>query len=386
MIRKCINLVSLLLALMVVGCGGGTDVAGNGIGSGGTGSYTSGPVSGLGSIIVNGVRYDVESANVKDESGATLSRSELKLGMFVDVEGSPLTSGVDNDTAVATTVRVASDFVGPFTDYLPGVSFKVWGRLVRLNSKTVLAVDLASHSGAVAVYGYIGPDGYTATRVESASGTSFYKISGKVLSWNANTKKFSLGLKTYALSPSAAVPEGMGVDAWVRVRVSTVYVGLIESLLDEIPVSTLTVIAPPARDAQVARLRGVVAGALVGRRFIMNGVVVDLGSLSTSGLAANVRVMVRGRLTAGVLNATSIELEDDDTDQDREVELHGYPEGAITATQLTVRGVPIEYSLAVVDAGTPTLSNSTCIEVRGRTYNSSRRLVATRIKADNDCR
>ncbi|MFN7288027.1 MAG: hypothetical protein ACK5SV_02725, partial [Burkholderiales bacterium] len=44
-------------AAQVAGCGGGGgDLAG--IGSGGTGSFTTGVITGLGSIIVNGVRYD----------------------------------------------------------------------------------------------------------------------------------------------------------------------------------------------------------------------------------------------------------------------------------------------------------------------------------------
>ena len=52
---------TLLLGLVgsvaeLTGCGGGSDVAG--LSSGGTGSFTSGTISGLGSIIVNGVRFE----------------------------------------------------------------------------------------------------------------------------------------------------------------------------------------------------------------------------------------------------------------------------------------------------------------------------------------
>ena len=66
----------------LAGCGGGgLDIAG--ISSGGTGSFTSGSISGLGSIIVNGIRYDDSSASV---SGSVDSASALRPGMVVTLE------------------------------------------------------------------------------------------------------------------------------------------------------------------------------------------------------------------------------------------------------------------------------------------------------------
>jgi len=50
-------------AALAASCGGGVD-------SGGTGapisSYASGPITGFGSVIVNGVRFDDRSATVRD--------------------------------------------------------------------------------------------------------------------------------------------------------------------------------------------------------------------------------------------------------------------------------------------------------------------------------
>ena len=79
-------LALVLVAAVAVGCGGGggsTSVAG--VGSGGTGSFTSGPITGFGSIIVNGIRFDESAASasgsIKDDDGVVGSSGSLKLGM-----------------------------------------------------------------------------------------------------------------------------------------------------------------------------------------------------------------------------------------------------------------------------------------------------------------
>ena len=55
---------ALWLALLLTGCGGGVE-------SGGTGatpaSFASGPITGFGSVIVNGVRFDDSKAVVTDD-------------------------------------------------------------------------------------------------------------------------------------------------------------------------------------------------------------------------------------------------------------------------------------------------------------------------------
>ncbi|MEZ5738630.1 MAG: hypothetical protein R3E68_03630 [Burkholderiaceae bacterium] len=80
----------LLAAFLLAGCGGGSEVLGPGSGGTGTSVTTTavGPISGFGSVIVNGVRYDDSLARVSDERGTTLSRSQLRLGMMVQIRGS----------------------------------------------------------------------------------------------------------------------------------------------------------------------------------------------------------------------------------------------------------------------------------------------------------
>ena len=77
--------MGLLAALAIVACGGGSDLAG--VGSGGTGSFSVGTITGFGSVFVNGQRYDDVNASVSDEDGPR-NRADLRLGMVVTVQGS----------------------------------------------------------------------------------------------------------------------------------------------------------------------------------------------------------------------------------------------------------------------------------------------------------
>lgn len=80
-------LMALLGTALLPACGGGgTGLAG--ISSGGTGSFTTGVVVGLGSVIVNGIRYDDRSATVRLNGGVG-QPGDLQLGMVVRIQGSP---------------------------------------------------------------------------------------------------------------------------------------------------------------------------------------------------------------------------------------------------------------------------------------------------------
>lgn len=388
MIKK---LAWLLMCLfLLVSCGGGTDMASNGVGSGGTGSYTSGPVSGLGSIIVNGVRYDVESADVTDEDGAAFSRNGLKLGMFVEVEGSGITagSGAEADSSTATLVRVSSDFIGPATDVVSGQTwFKVWGRTINLDSKTVIVGNLSS-GVVVSVHGLLASDGYTATRIEVVSTPPYWKVTGRVAGWQPMLRRFNLGLKTFELPPSLAIPSGFGDGAVVRVKVDAATYGLLVlPFLSEIPVQSISLVSTRASNAVSARLKGVVASAVVNGRFEVNGVTVDVSAVSGLNLSTLVdgqRVEVRGRIVNGVLVATTAQIEDDDDVDAREVELHGYA-SIVSSSLITVRGVQVAYAPSAL-YGLVGVTEGLCVEVRGTEYNPSRQLIATRIKQESNCR
>ena len=85
----------LWLALALVACGGGVDSGGTGA----TSSYASGPITGFGSVIVNGVRFDDSLASISDDDGTLRQRGDLRLGMSVEIRG----SAISTDATAAKT-------------------------------------------------------------------------------------------------------------------------------------------------------------------------------------------------------------------------------------------------------------------------------------------
>lgn len=70
--------------------GGGGDIGG-GAGIGGTGFSSTGTIDGTGSIFVNGVRYDIDDAEIF-VNGEPATEADLKLGMVVVVAGTDSTA------------------------------------------------------------------------------------------------------------------------------------------------------------------------------------------------------------------------------------------------------------------------------------------------------
>jgi len=364
------------------GCGGGsTTTAGSGIGSGGTGSYTSGPVTGLGSIIVNGVRYNVESAAVSDDDDTVgFGKADLKLGMFVEVQGADLTTGTGStpDTGTAKVVKVASDFVGParnITRNLDGdiTSFTVFGRTIHVDGKTVYSAALIN-GDPVAVYGLVSADRYTATRVQRLAFAPVYKVTSKVVAWNPSTRTFSLGGRIFEYGTDVSLPSGFGVGSWVRVRVQYLVIEWAQ-----IPVVSVRAAANGPVSSPVARVKGLVGAVNSSTRFVVNGVTVDSTSATLSdlggGIAEGVRVEVRGRMVDGVLVAKTIEGEDDAKVEAKEIELHGRA-SAVGADTFVVKGMTVYFVPLTGGA----IADRECVEVRGTRFNGSQQLVATEVK------
>jgi hypothetical protein len=76
-------LCAVFAAAALAACGGGGDSTAAPTGTTSTPSsvYAAGPITGFGSVIVNGVRFDDSAATITDDDGRTLAESELHLGM-----------------------------------------------------------------------------------------------------------------------------------------------------------------------------------------------------------------------------------------------------------------------------------------------------------------
>lgn len=374
--------LSLVLALASCGGGGGdTQANGSGVGSGGTGSYTNGPVSGLGSIIVNGVRYDVSGAVVHRDDDADDSvrhdPSEVKVGMVVAVSGSgivPAGTGV-LPVAAAYTVRYGSSLIGPVSAVgAAGASVTVLGQTVRITSKTVQPASL-SVNDVVEVHGLADAmGGYTATRIDTLAGsTSTYKIVALVD--GIDRQAMRLGLNGNLTVSYAGLSLPVGVTPGARVRV---WFGA-NQVNGQWSATRIVVDQPLVSDREEASLEGLITSLPQNGLMRVDGALVDVSRLSLPTLTLGERVRVEGRLQAGVLVAT--ELEGPNALEREETELFG------AVTQLTgqtfvVRGVTVAYTPSVVEGN---LANGACVEVHGQGYNADGQLLATEVNVHSSC-
>jgi hypothetical protein len=319
----------------LAGCGGGSDIAA--ISSGGTGSFTNGAISGLGSIIVNGIRYDDSSASV---SGAVQSASALRPGMVVTIKGSAVaaaTSAGGLRTATASSIVSASEWKGQ-VGAIGADSFTLLGMTVQIKPATLFEGDslspltglagpnplLADHF--VEVYGFIDPiSGHlAATRVERKSGLADlgneYRVSGVVQAKTSGdfTLKGSRAAP-FAYDNTTKQPQAWSAGMLVRVRLDTSF--------------QATRVEPAAagategiKDDQTFELEGYVT-ALAANSLAVNGVeiVIPTGR-SFSGLTVGKRVEVKGTTAAGQLIAATVEVEGESSSyegSDGKYEFHG---------------------------------------------------------------
>lgn len=390
------SLISLALLGVLHGCGGGGQTASNnsGVGSGGTGSYTNGPISGLGSIIVNGVRYEVSGSTtlVGDDklTGQAPDQTDLLVGVTVEVEGSSVTSSTDGPgNATATRVRYAAELIGELANLSAAsgrpTSFTVLGQNVTVNASTVLPTVPLAAGQAVVVHGLPTPGGgVTATRVDIATSPAFYKLSGEVASINRLTRiitfRAAAGTVQVRYASALVPPANVGTDSRLQVRV-TVSNDLLNLQAQQILVRQEA--APGEREVRLeGRLtdKTVVGTTVTG---FIGRMPVDLSAIDgASGLGNNSLIEVKGRLRNGVLVVEELEVEDEQTT--REAELYGAPSNHnSSAKTFTLRSLTVNYTNADVD-GAVTF-NEACLRVKG-TLVSAGVLQASRVQRSSGCR
>ena len=235
MFNRLKNICAFLLAITLVSaCGGGGGGGGGGITppppppTGGitrTGvAIAVGPITGFGSVIVNGIRYDTANATFTRD-GAAAIQSDLAVGQFVVVTG---TIDDDNSNAVATSVEFDDVVEGPVWSVDSGAgSFVVLGQTVLVGPDTsvddncpadlngLLAVAAVEVSGPVMADGSIA-----ATRYECKSILGEMEVTGVVNNINAGAMTFEINALTVDFSgaavdnfPSGAISDGDPVEA-----------------------------------------------------------------------------------------------------------------------------------------------------------------------------
>lgn len=374
-------LAAALLITHLAGCGGGVD-------SGGTGIIASGPISGLGSIFVNDVRFDDDSAEIRDEQGALLTKDQLKLGMTVIVEGGTLDTSGTQATSTALAIRVVSDLVGPVAsvDAVAG-SFVVLGQTVIVGARTLYDGSLAGGFSAlvpgmtVQVYSQYDPltRQYAATRVEQLPDASFYKIRGVVAARDPQAPSLTLGSEVIGVGSVAgnAVPPA-DIGDFLSVRL----------LPDNAQLAATSVRTADLMlgDHPVARVEGTVTEIVGSRSFKVNGIAVDAVGAHFDGDEAKVvlgaRVGVFGATLAGTLVAARVIVHDDSVPAITSFALVGaVQEFDAAARSFRIRNTPVVFDDSTTFSGglAADLANGRRASVAGVPSLDGTRIVATQV-------
>ena len=380
---------ALWLALALAACGG--------VDSGGTGgaAFVSGPITGFGSVIVNGVHFDDSSAGLvvtsdNDDDGTPRSRDDLRLGMTTEIRGSAITADAAGaNVSTASSITFGSDLLGPINSVNPaGNQLVVLGQTVDVNAATVF--DDSSVSGGlpalaisdvVEVYALFdaATGRYTATRIERKAAALAYRLRGVVSNLDTQTKAFNIGSERISyLGLAGPAPAALANGNFLRVRLQTARVGGVWSVV------TLKDAVGKPRDMDEVRLEGLISAFTSTTQFSVNGVAVNASGVTpAAGLALGARVEVEGTARGGVLVANKVKIK-----TAGEVATQGFElRGAITSVDaanlsFVLRGVTVRHFPLATDFRNGTVANlapGVVVEARGVLTADGTRLLASRI-------
>jgi Domain of unknown function (DUF5666) len=367
-----LNCALLGIAICIlVACGAGTQ-SGVGVGGTGTGSQTisatptpvtvTGPITGFGSVIVNGTRFDDSAAFVIRDAKAIASNA-LRLGMTIEVTG---TKSADGLTGSAETIRVFSEISGPVQSInATSNSVIILGTLVAIDGNTVFsgATSVANIrvGDVVEAYGLrnLATGDISATRIEvekapiPADGAPVItpvSLTGTIQNLNSVSSNFTVNGQSVSYAGatiSGIITNGLSV----RVQGST------SSVSTQIKASTITVTMPiaPNEDRQV-EIEGIVSSFVSRADFKLNGATVNgqnsaLSSVQVSRLANGARCQVTGVVKNATVQASRLECESSGTSTTFEVS--GVISTYTNISNFVVRNQLIDASNAKFTNGSP---------------------------------
>ena len=361
-------------AASLTGCGGG----GAEEPELGASSLTIGPITGFGSVIVNGVAFDDSAATVSDDDGLPMSVGALALGMTVEVD-SELPEQA-NARAVARAIRFGWEIVGPVTaiDVAAG-ELRVLDQVVRIGEQTCFGESLGAGlpdfalGQVVAVNGFIdvAAGAYVATRIEARPDATAYRLRGRVadLDLAAGTCRIGAALITFAGLGADRLPRDLREGLMVRATLAKDPVGgrwVAQMIRHAIA------LAAAAASLPRVHVRGAITEFTSATDFKLDGLAVDASAAAfpdgRADLGLGVRVEVLGLLRDGVLVAARVEIDERHWRDRHGVRLAGPVSRVdVVARRMSVRGVPVAWNdLTRFDGGVETdLAVGVKVEVAG---------------------
>ena len=341
-LKKSLLAASIAASItMLSACGGSGTASDPTAGS----SSTVGVITGFGSIYVNGVKYETDSASV-DIDGKSSYETHLGIGDVVVLKG---TVNADGVTGTATSVSCSDELEGYVLD-LSGLTsgvgtINVMGQNVTVDIDTVFNSDSMASISELSVNDIIEVSGFAdgtgnilATRIETKNAAEDIELKGLVSNLDATAMTFTIGSLTIDYSSAAELPSNLDNSLYVEVKTETALSG---NLTDGFVLSASKVEIEDDGDMYIDgdegdeyEVQGLVSG-VTETSFLFNGQLVEFSSLEIdddfdlSSLVDGMTITVEGYIDAnGDFVVKEIE---DDHDSEYEVE------GTVTAkTETTV--------------------------------------------------
>ena len=220
------------VALLVAGCGGGGGATGDGTTSNpppATGStktiFVTGAIAGFGSVIVNGVRYDTDSAQVSIEDKPATA-AELKVGEVihltaeVDAQGVARAKSITQDHLIQGAVQAVDTVAGTLT---------IAGQVITVDNETMFDDSVPTRTLAgiavgdvIEVHGFAAAGGSArATRIEKAGADATeVEVTGMVTNLDTGLKRLNVGSLVVDYSSATLEDFGStGIESGVMVEV-----------------------------------------------------------------------------------------------------------------------------------------------------------------------
>jgi hypothetical protein len=385
--RRSAALCAASALAVLSACGGGGDSAPAAASP--TATYAAGTITGLGSIIVGGVRYDDSRARVEDDDGSLRSNRDLKLGMSVEVQAGSVDD--NRSSAEASLIRFGAEMKGPVTSIdATAQTLRVLDQTVEVKDTTVFELGLAGFT-AIAVGDILEIHAqfdattgrYTATRIEKEDNANEYRLRGLLSALDTAAKTFKIGEATINYASASEVPAQLANGQRVRVRLQTAKVN------DQWVATQVRNGMKRVEDHADARVRGNITVFTSATSFEVQGLVVDATNAevrpNANRIVLGARVDVRGRIVEGKLVASRVQVLGlgGDDDEDRRVELHGDVSALdTTAKTFVVREVTVDYSAVTEwkDGNAANLANGRRVEVKGAWNGDRTKLMASKIE------
>lgn len=304
------SLLAMACSILLQSCGGDDSSA-----PAPSSVTTQGVITGFGSVFVNGVEYETDSAEIEsDDSVAT--EIDLEIGQIITLKGSVNADGV---TGTATSIEYNDRVEGPITS-ISGDTLVVLGQTIIINGDTVFDDNISTQSLAafsdgdvIEVSGYINSNGeVVATYLEAKLAGGEFELVGIVTNLDNANSTFDIGSQSVEFSGAifddfngALLADGDQVEAKGSTldadgTLIAVKVELEEDDLAENDVLEL--------EGLITRFTSATDFEVFGRHVTTNSTTVFEGGTAEE-LAENIKVEVAGRINAeGILVAARVEI------------------------------------------------------------------------------